>query len=102
MDTGQQQEINTGTKARGRKDQGQEQVIKLESLVTRMPELIKLHNDAESAATDFKEAVKTAAEVSGLNASTVSTYVKARAGDKFDEKKDKVMQLALVFEEVAP
>lgn len=87
--------------ARGRKDQGQEAVIKLESLQTRIPELVKLHIKAAEASQDFNDAVKTVAEKSGLLAATVRKYVKARAGDKFDDEKTKAQQLALVFEEVA-
>jgi transcription termination factor NusB len=85
----------------GRKDsEGQEAVVKIETLQVGMDELLKLHTAAENAATDFKEAVKAIAEKSGLNAATVSKYVKARAGDNFDATKGKVLQLALVFEEV--
>lgn len=86
--------------ARGRKDQGQEAVIKLESLQTRVEQLIKLHIAAAEASQDFNDAVKAAAEQSGLLAATVRKYVKARAGDKFDDEKTKAQQLALVFEEI--
>lgn len=86
--------------ARGRVDNGQEAVINLESLTTRMPDLLKLKAAADDAKTDYADAVKATAEKSGLLASTVRKYVNARAGDNFDEEKTKVEQLALVFEEV--
>ena len=40
------------------------------------------------------------AEQSGLLAATVRKYVKARAGDKFEDEKTKAQQLALCFEEI--
>lgn len=95
-----QERTDSKLAARGRKEQGQEQVIKLESLATKMPQLLKLHKASEEADTDYKEAVKKAAEASGLLAATVNKYVNARAGDSFEEVKSKVQQLALVFDEV--
>ena len=73
---------------------------KLESLATRLPHLMQLHALAKESATDLKEAIDGAAEASGLFPATVSAFVKARAGDKFEEKKEKVAQMAIVFEEV--
>ena len=86
--------------ARGRRDRGQEAVIKLETIKTRVGELVKLQKAAEDAAETFGDAIKKAAEDSGLLAATVRKFVKARAGDKFEEEKTKAQQLALVFEEV--
>lgn len=93
---------NSQRKAPGRKDGGQPAVIKLESLQTRVEHLVKLHNAAATAATDFKEACNKVAEDAGLNAATVSKYIKARAGDddRFEATKAKALQMALVFEEV--
>lgn len=86
---------------RGRKDaSGQEAVIKLEALSVKVDELVRLNKAADEAATDFAEAIKAAAEAAGLNASTVRKYIVARAGDKFEEKKRDVQQLALVFDEL--
>jgi hypothetical protein len=87
--------------APGRKDNGQPAVIKLESLQTRVDHLVKLHKAAETASTDYKEACNKVAEDAGLNAATVSKYIKARAGDRFDETKARALQLALVFEEIS-
>lgn len=102
MESGQQ-ELGTNGKgkgARGRIEAGQESVIKLESLQTKMKKLVELHNHAEAVAQDFKDAVKAAAEASGLLAATVSKYVRAKAGENFEETKAKVTQLSLVFEEL--
>lgn len=86
--------------ARGRKDQGQEAVIKLESVNTRIDDLVELYKKAEEAAQVFKDAIKKTAEESGLLAASVSTFIKARASDEeaFEQKKTKVMQMALIFE----
>lgn len=90
-----------GTRARGRKDSdGQAAVVKLEALSVKVDELVKLHNTMSNAATDFGEAVKAVAEKAGLNAATVRKYVAARAGDKFDDTREKIRQLALVFDEI--
>jgi len=88
-------------KARGRKDaEGQEQVIRLETITTRIDELVRLHIAAAEAAEDYNEAVKKAAEDSGLLASVVSKFVKARAGERYDTEKQKCEQLSLLFDEV--
>lgn len=87
---------------RGRTDNGQEAVIKLESLQTKVQHLVGLHNTAAEAKQDYNDAVKAVAESSGLLAATVSRYVKARAGDNFEDAKTKALQLSLVFEEIEP
>ena len=99
--------MNTETKedkksVPGRKDAGQEAVVKLESLSTKVDHLIALHEKVATATNDYQDAVKAVAEASGLLSATVTKYVKARAGDedKFEEAKTKALQLALVFEEV--
>ena len=88
--------------APGRKDSGQEAVVKLESLATKVDHLTDLYNKVTSATTNYQDAVKAVAEASGLLSATVTKYVKARAGDedKFEDAKTKALQLALVFEEV--
>lgn len=91
-------DLNPG--ARGRVDDGQEGVIKLEALTTKVDHLVKLHTAAADAKRDYNDAVKVVAEASGLLAATVSRYIKARAGDNFDDAKKKAMQLSLVFEEI--
>jgi len=88
--------------AKGRKDaEKQETVIELAVLTDRAEELIRLHKASRLAAEEYGEAVKAAAEKSGLLASVVRSYITARAGEDYPEKKRKVEQLALVFEECA-
>jgi hypothetical protein len=86
--------------ARGRKDKGQEAVIKLEALSVTVEELITLKKAAETAATAYADGIKATAEKAGLLAKVVRSFVDARAGDKYDDKKTEVDQLALCFDEV--
>jgi hypothetical protein len=87
--------------AKGRKDKnGQEVVIRLETAGTRVPELIKLYKAAEAAGADLNDAVKKAAEDSGLLASVVRKFVCACAGENYEKEKQKSDQLSLLFEEV--
>jgi uncharacterized protein (UPF0335 family) len=74
-------------------------VVQLEHLKTRVDHLLQLHDEAKTAAEAYTDALKTVAENSGLDASTVRRYIAARAGDKFYKVKSGVMQMALVFEE---
>jgi len=89
------------TTALGRKDgTGQDAVVTMDPVKERVEELIELYVKSGDAAAKFNEAIKTTAEKSGLLASTVRKFVVARAGEKFDEVKREVEQLALVFDEV--
>lgn len=89
------------SKPMGRKDkEGQESVIKLTEIKQRIDDLVELHIQAAEAAARYGEAIKAAAEKSGLLASVVRKFVAARASEDFGEHKRKVEQLALVFEEV--
>lgn len=63
-------------------------------------ELVRLYNQQQAAAEKCSTAIKAAAEKSGLLANVLRKFVKARAGDKFQEAKRTVEQLSLVFEEV--
>jgi hypothetical protein len=83
----------------GRQDsEGQEQVIERGVIEEREEELVALKVAASEAAENYSEAIKKAAEDSGLNAGTVRKYIEAKAGDKFDATKKKVAQLALIFD----
>lgn len=84
----------------GRKDKGQEAVFNPEALATRADDLVKLYKAQCTAASDFSEAVKACAEKAGVNAANIRKFVVAKAGDDFEDTKRKVLQLALVFEEV--
>ena len=101
-------EANTETngkskrKAKGRKDEEkQEAVIKTGALAVKADELVRLYKAQEYAANDFAEAIKTTAETAGLHAKNVRSFIIAKAGEKFEEKKAQVEQLALIFEEIA-
>lgn len=90
-----------GRSARGRKDaEKQEAVIKTKVVKDKIDELVRLKKSAEEAAACFNDAVKAAAEKSGLLASVVRSFVTARAGEDFEGAHRKIEQLALVFEEV--
>ena len=85
----------------GRKDAtGQDAVIRMDPVKESVDELIELYVKSGDAAAKFNEAIKATAEKSGLLAATVRKFVVARAGEKFDEVKRQVEQLALVFDEV--
>ena len=89
-------------KAKGRKDEDkQEVVIKTEALAVKADELVRLYKAQENAAKDFGDAIKATAETAGLHAKNVRSFVIAKAGEKFEEKKAQVEQLALIFEEVS-
>ena len=79
---------------------GNGKTYKLEAMSVAVDHLTGLCEKMREAQTDFNDAVKAVAETSGLDAPTVRSFIVAKCGDKFDEKKEKVAQLALVFEEV--
>ena len=89
----------TGKAVKGRKDQGQEAVIKPDVLDAKLKELVHLHNKKTEASDAFNDAVKRVAEKSGLLASVVAKVVAASATDKFEDEKKKAQQLSLAFEE---
>lgn len=85
--------------AAGRKDSdGQSQVIKPKIISEREDELVDLKTKAVEAAENYSKAINQAAEDSGYNAATVRKYVEAKAGDKYDATREKVTQLALIFD----
>ena len=88
-----------GRKPRQRQDKsGQEQVQDITKLSEDMPKLLKLKSAFDDAKTDYSEAVKKTAERSGHLAPVVRRLVDAKAGDRFDEVKRLVDQMASVFE----
>jgi hypothetical protein len=100
--TGKAARGNGRTRPRGRKDQttGQESAITLGHLKENIGELVTLYIQQQDSAARCSDAIKAAAEKSGLLANVVRKFVKARAGEKFEEAKRTVEQLSLVFEEV--
>lgn len=92
---------NGRTSPRGRKAQdGQEATISLRPIKDGIEELITLYTQQQESAARCSDAIKAAAEKSGLLANVVRKFVKARAGEKFEEAKRTVEQLSLVFDEV--
>lgn len=90
-----------GKQPRGRKNRDkQEAVIKTDVITERIEELERLYTAAGDASTALNDAIKKAAEDSGLLASVVRKLVVARASDKFAEKQREAAQLVLVFDEV--
>lgn len=89
------------TAARTRKDKtGQAAVFKPEALAVKVDHLIGLHKAKSSAATDFSEAIKAVAEACGQNAKAVRSYITARAGENFEERKRDAEQLSLIFDSI--
>ena len=101
MDAATEAAIDKARGTRGRKDtEGNESVIKLKVVEDRIADLCVMHDLAAQANERYREAVKATAEAAGLLTVTVSKFVAARAGDKWEEQQTKVQQLALVFEEI--
>jgi hypothetical protein len=85
----------------GRKDSsGTEAVIKIETLNTRLPELVRAVLARMEVTEDLNAAIKATAEACGLDASTVKRIAVAVAKDTFEESKGKANQLSLAFNEV--
>lgn len=102
MDTSVETDKAIG-KARGRKDADkQEQVIKTKFVVDRIADLCDLYSKAQATNDKLNDAIKAVAEQSGLLAATVRKFVVARAGENFEEAERKVVQLALIFDEIGP
>lgn len=87
-------------KARRRVEEGQEKVIETGEIKRRIGDLEELYKRSVSAREQFNEAVKIAAEESGLLAVVVKKYVKARVDDKAEAEKRKFEQLCLLFLDV--
>ena len=86
--------------ARGRRDGGQEQVIKVGVVKARIGELVDLHRESETAKEALSDAIKATAQEAGLEASVVKRFVAARAGDGFLKSRRKSEQLELLFDQV--
>lgn len=100
----QQTEVTKGngrTSPRGRKSQttGQEEAIHLQPIKDSIDDLVVLYIQAQESAARCSDGIKAASEKSGLLANVLRKFVKARAGDKFEEARRTVEQLSLVFEE---
>lgn len=91
-----------GTKPQGRKDSdGQAMVITLDKLTPKViTHLVELRHHLDAVSGDFNDAIKAKAEEAGILAATLRKFIDAKAGEKFSEKKEKVLQLSLVFEKL--
>lgn len=89
------------SKARGRKDRnsGQEAVIKLDAVKTKVSHLEKLYTAQVDATNAYSEAIKAVAEKSGLLANVVSKFIKAKVNDRVEDKRREATQLSLLFED---
>jgi hypothetical protein len=85
---------------RGRKDQttGQEEAITLRPIKDSIDEMVTLYIQQQESAARCSDAIKAAAEKSGLLSAVIRKYVRARAGDRFEEAKRETEQLSLVFD----
>jgi len=98
--------VDTGTNGKtrrrrstARKDSsGQEAGMSKDVVIEKTPYLVKLHNSAKDAATDYSDGIKAIAEKAGVNAASLRAYVTAKAGDDFEEKKKHVAQMSFLFE----
>ncbi len=85
---------------RGRKDANkQEAVIEIGVVRDNLTYLEGLYRATLSAGVEFNDGVKKIAEKSGLMASVVSKYVKARVKDKAEDRKREAEQLSLLFDD---
>ena len=90
-----------GKRSTGRKDSDKQPAVERpEGLVKKLDELITLYRRQATASEEFGDAVRATAEESGMLAKNVRSFVLARAGERFHEKKREVAQLAFIFEEI--
>lgn len=86
----------------GRMDENKQPMVKKPQIVAeRLDELVELHHKAASASEKAKDAVTKCAEDSGFLASAVNKLVRAKAGDKFEEKHREVEQQKELFDEAS-
>jgi hypothetical protein len=89
------------TRPRSRKDaDGVEQVIKMESLVTRIDFLVESQMKVIDVTTQHNKDVTAVAEAAGLHTNVVKKIVKSIVDEKFAEVHGGVMQMSLAFDEV--
>lgn len=76
------------------------EVIQLEAIVKRLPELEAAWKRKHTAAEDFKNVCIIVAESSRVDKSVIAAYVHAVCTDKLEEMKGKAEQLSLLFDEI--
>lgn len=87
-------------KAKGRRDAGQEAVMKAKPVKDKITHLVKLFNSAKQAGADLSDAIKAVSEQAGVNSKALRSFVAARAGENFEEKFREVEQLQFLFEKI--
>ena len=87
-------------KPRGRKEGGQEQVVKAAVVKDKIDHLVSLHTASEEAATNLSDAIKDIAGKAGIHASVLKRFVAARAGENYSKALERNEQLAFLFESV--
>jgi hypothetical protein len=91
---------NENRKARARKaNDGQEQIVVLDALKDSLEHLVELLHLAQSAAKDYSDVIKNNAEIAGIQASVLGRFVKAKAGEKFEQHERDARQLVMLFDE---
>lgn len=89
------------SKARGRKDaSGQEKVIETGVISERIDDLVKLYLRNISTRDQLNDAIKSAAEDSGLLSGVVRKFIIARAQETLPAEQRKAEQLCLLFLDV--
>lgn len=81
---------------------GVQPIVKMRELGSRIEELEMLLLRLQDAKTIYNNAVNSAAEKSGVHASVINKFIRARAGDRLREERTKAEQLQLCFEELPP
>jgi flagellar biosynthesis/type III secretory pathway protein FliH len=87
-------------KTKGRKDGGQEAVLKAKPVKDKINQLVKLFTAAKESSTELSEGIKAVAEEAGVNAKALRSFVAARAGEDFEAKHREVEQLVFLFEKI--
>lgn len=88
--------------ANGRKGADKVPAVKKPKVVAeKLDYMVELEQKAAAARTEADEAVNAVAEESGYLASSVKKLVKAKHGDKFEEKHREVEQQAELFDEAS-
>ena len=74
--------------------------IKLTEIERSIEALEGLYRRKKTAAVDFTEACKAAAEKAGIAPVVLASFIAARVSEKFQDKKEQSDQLNLLFSEV--
>lgn len=88
-----------GETPRGRKSSdGSESTVKVETLKTRLPDLVSLKIAAIEAGQKYAKAAKAVAEASGTLSVTVNRIVRSKVNNSFIEDREKARQMVFAFD----